>query len=138
MSARSGVVVRSRGTVAHYGIGIARPLYFRHESSLAHDTGPHPEGPGRIPAIEGELERHDWLGYERRSAPRVEMSALEAVHPRSYVEQVRELSSAGGGAFDPDTSPSAGSSDAPLHAPAGQAASAEASAPAEAKPAFAA
>ena len=112
--------------MAHYGIGIARPLYFRHESSLAHDTGPHPEGPGRIPAIERELERHDWLGYERRSAPRVEMAALEAVHPRSYVEQVRDVSSAGGGAFDPDTVASAGSYDAALHAAGGACALVEA------------
>ena len=32
-------------------------LYFRHESSLAHDTGSHPENKARIPAIEGELAR---------------------------------------------------------------------------------
>jgi acetoin utilization deacetylase AcuC-like enzyme len=105
--------------VAHYGIGIARPLYFRHESSLAHDTGPHPEGPGRIPAIEREMERHDWLGYERRSAPRVDLDVLHAVHPPRYEQQVRDVSSAGGGAFDPDTIASAGSYEAALHAAGG-------------------
>jgi len=42
---------------------MAPGLYFRHESSLAHDTGSHPENKARIPAIEGELEEeeHDAL-----------------------------------------------------------------------------
>src|SRR5438093_9571212 len=81
---------------------IARPLYFRHESSLRHDTGPHPEGPGRIPAIESELEARGWLGYERREAPAVALEDLTAVHPRDYVDSVRAVSGAGGGAFGPD------------------------------------
>ena len=32
----------------------------------------HPERPERIPAIERELEARDWLGFERREAPRAE------------------------------------------------------------------
>ncbi|MEA2474875.1 MAG: hypothetical protein QOE06_2790 [Thermoleophilaceae bacterium] len=95
---------------------MAPPLYFRHESSLEHDTGPHPEGPGRIPAIERELEARGWLGYERREAPEVAMDALVAVHPESQVRAVREMSEGGGGAFDPDTVASAGSFGAALHA----------------------
>ena len=104
---------------AVYRTGIAPPLYFRHDSSLEHDTGPHPEGPGRIPAIERELEARDWLGYERRQAPAVEIETLTAVHPRRYVDSVRELSERGGGAFDLDTVASPGSWNAALHAAGG-------------------
>lgn len=85
------------------------PLYFRHPASLEHDTGAHPEGPGRIPAIEAELERRDWLGYERREAPEVAADVLGAVHPPDYVAAVRAMSERGGGAFDADTLASAGS-----------------------------
>jgi acetoin utilization deacetylase AcuC-like enzyme len=102
-----------------YRIGIAAPLYFRHESSVEHDTGPHPEGPGRIPAIEREMERRDWLGYERRDAPEVPVSALNAVHPPAYVDGIRRLADSGGGALDPDTVMSVGSYRAALHAAGG-------------------
>jgi acetoin utilization deacetylase AcuC-like enzyme len=104
----------------------AAPLYFRHESSLAHDTGPHPEGPGRIPAIERELDARGWLGYGRREAPRVDPAALHAVHPVEYVESIQRLSDAGGGAIDADTVASAGSYDAALHAAGGACALVEA------------
>jgi acetoin utilization deacetylase AcuC-like enzyme len=95
------------------------PLYFRSDSSLEHETGPHPEGPGRIPAIEAELERRDWLGFERVDAPRVSPEALTAVHPQAYVDSVREMSERGGGAFDADTIASPGSYEAALHAAGG-------------------
>ena len=114
-----------RPPIGDYRTPIA-PLYFRHESSLSHETGSHPEGPGRIPAIERELERRAWLGYERREAPRVDMEALTAVHPRRYVDSIRAVSEAGGGAFDPDTVASAGSYDAALHAAGGACAMVEA------------
>jgi acetoin utilization deacetylase AcuC-like enzyme len=109
-----------------YRTGIAAPLYFRHESSLRHDTGPHPEGPGRIPAIEGELERRDWLGYERREAPEVATKQLYPVHPATYVDEVRFMSERGGGSFDPDTVVSADSYEAALHAAGGACAMVEA------------
>jgi acetoin utilization deacetylase AcuC-like enzyme len=94
-------------------------LYFRHASSVEHDTGTHPENPARIPAIERELERRGWLGYERREAPEVEMGALTAVHPESYVDSIRSVAERGGGWFDPDTVASAGSYRAALHAAGG-------------------
>src|SRR4051812_33554582 len=109
-----------------YRTGIAAPLYFRHESSLRHDTGPHPEGAGRIPAIEGELERRDWLGYTVREAPEVSMEQLTAVHPESYVDEVRAMSERGGGSFDPDTVASPDSYEAALHAAGGACALVEA------------
>ena len=102
-----------------YRTCIGAPLYFRHESSLDHDTGPHPEGPGRIPAIERALAEREWLGFERRQAPAVELDVLGAVHPRRYVDSVRAVSEGGGGAFDPDTVASAGSYNAALHAAGG-------------------
>jgi acetoin utilization deacetylase AcuC-like enzyme len=111
--------VSARRASDYYRTGIAAPLYFRHESSLEHDTGPHPEGPGRIPAIERELERRGWHGYERRDAPQVDPAALTAIHPQSYVDSIRAMSEAGGGAFDPDTVASAGSYTAALHAAGG-------------------
>ena len=98
---------------------MAQPVYVRHGSSLEHDTGLHPEGPGRIPAIEGELERRGWLGYRRLEAPAVEIEVLTRIHPRRYVDSVRAMSERGGGAFDLDTTASAGSYGAALHAAGG-------------------
>jgi acetoin utilization deacetylase AcuC-like enzyme len=51
---------------------------------------------------------------------------LRAVHPAGYVEEIRAVCEAGGGAFDPDTIASAGSYDAALHAAGGACAMAEA------------
>jgi acetoin utilization deacetylase AcuC-like enzyme len=98
---------------------MSAPLYFRSDTSLEHDTGPHPEGPGRIPAIEAELERRGWLGFERRDAPAVDMDVLAAVHPRSYIGELRILSERGGGSVDPDTVASPGTYEAALHAAGG-------------------
>jgi acetoin utilization deacetylase AcuC-like enzyme len=78
----------------------------------------HPERADRIRAIEAELERRDWLGWERREAPEAELERILAVHPSSHVEAVRELS-ARGGAFDLDTPTSTGSWDAALRAAGG-------------------
>jgi acetoin utilization deacetylase AcuC-like enzyme len=92
------------------------PLYWRHESSLEHDTGAHPENARRIPAIERELAARDWLGWERREAPAAEVERLLAVHPERHVESVRRTSEAGGGWFDADTVASAGTWEAALRA----------------------
>jgi acetoin utilization deacetylase AcuC-like enzyme len=95
------------------------PPLFRHPSSLDHDTGwGHPERPARMRAIEAELGRRDWLGWEPVEAPRATEEQLLAVHPREYVERVREMS-ARGAAFDPDTPTSAGSYEAALRAAGG-------------------
>jgi len=78
-------------------------VFLSHPSSIDHDTGfGHPERPDRIRAIERELERRDWLGFERREAPEATQEQLLAVHPQEHVEAVRELS-ARAGAFDLDT-----------------------------------
>jgi acetoin utilization deacetylase AcuC-like enzyme len=101
-------------------------VYFSHPSSLEHDTGPgHPERVDRIRAIEAELGRRDWLGFERREAPHATTDQLVAVHPESYVSLVRETC-ARSGAFDLDTPTSPGSWEAALHAAGGACALAEA------------
>ena len=111
-------------------------LYLRHAASLEHDTGSHPEGAGRIPAIEDALERRGWAGLERREAPEVDPRVLAAVHPERYVDSVRAMSEAGGGAFDADTVASAGSYNAALHAAGGACAMVEALLAGEAAAAF--
>jgi acetoin utilization deacetylase AcuC-like enzyme len=102
------------------------PPFFRHPASLEHDTGfGHPERADRVRAIEAELESRDWLGWEPVEAPRATDEQLLRVHPRDYVERVREFSAAGR-AFDMDTPTSAGSFEAALRAAGGACALVEA------------
>jgi acetoin utilization deacetylase AcuC-like enzyme len=98
---------------------MGRPVYLRHPSSVEHLTGAHPEQPARIPAIEDELERHDWLGFERVESPAATRAQLEAVHTPRHVTGLEELSAAGGGQVDMDTVVSEGSFNAALHAAGG-------------------
>jgi acetoin utilization deacetylase AcuC-like enzyme len=102
------------------------PPFFRHDASLEHDTGfGHPERADRIRAIEAELDGRDWLGWERIEAPAATGEQLLRVHPREYVEAVREHS-ARGQAFDVDTPTSPGTYEAALRAAGGACALAEA------------
>ena len=112
------------------------PLLFRHPSSLEHETGAHPEGSGRIEAIEAELAAREWLGWHSRAAPPVELDVLRAVHPDAHVEAVQAMSERGGGSFDADTVASAGSYVAALHAAGGACAMVEALLAGEARTAF--
>jgi acetoin utilization deacetylase AcuC-like enzyme len=102
------------------------PPFFRHDSSLQHDTGfGHPERADRIRAIEGELDSRDWLGWERVDAPAATEEQLLRVHPAEYVQTVREHSERSQ-AFDLDTPTSPGSYEAALRAAGGACALAEA------------
>jgi acetoin utilization deacetylase AcuC-like enzyme len=94
-------------------------VFLEHPSSLEHETGPHPEQPARIIAIERELERRGWLGFERMSSPRVDRSTLTRVHPESYVAAIERFCEAGGGNVDLDTVASRGSFAAALHSAGG-------------------
>jgi acetoin utilization deacetylase AcuC-like enzyme len=94
--------------VGGYRNAISAPLYFRHPASLEHDTGPHPERPDRIRALEAALGERDWLGYERREAPEATDEQLLRVHPAGHLEAVRRHC-ASGTAFDIDTPVSPGS-----------------------------
>ena len=95
------------------------PLLLRHPSSLEHDTGPHPERPARIVAIEHALAERDWLGWDVRESPAVDLEILHAIHPAPYVESIADVSAAGGGSLDMDTVVSEGSYRAALHAAGG-------------------
>jgi acetoin utilization deacetylase AcuC-like enzyme len=100
----------------------APPVLLHHPSSLDHDTGPHPEQPGRIVAIERELEARGWLGFAPVSSPTVPRAVLEAVHPSRHVELVERLAARAGAGrvhIDADTVVSAGSYVAALHASGG-------------------
>jgi acetoin utilization deacetylase AcuC-like enzyme len=102
------------------------PVLLSHPTSLLHETGwGHPERVDRMHAIGAELERRDWLGFERREAPRATEEQLLAVHTREHIEAVRETS-ARAGAFDLDTPTSEGSWEAALHAAGGACALVEA------------
>jgi acetoin utilization deacetylase AcuC-like enzyme len=94
-------------------------VFLAHPSSLEHETGPHPERPARITAIEHALAEDDWLGFERVLSPPVDRGVLTAVHPEPYVDAIERISAQGGGALDPDTVASAGSFNAALHAAGG-------------------
>ena len=95
------------------------PPFFRHPASLEHDTGHgHPERADRIRAIEAELEARDWLGWDQVEAPRATEEQLLRIHPREYVEQVREYSERGV-PFDMDTPTSPGTYEAALRAAGG-------------------
>jgi acetoin utilization deacetylase AcuC-like enzyme len=101
------------------------PPFFRHPASLEHDTGHgHPERADRIRAIEAELESREWLGWEPHEAPAASEEQLLRVHPREYVERVRDMS-ARSEAFDMDTPTSPGTYEAALRAAGGACALAE-------------
>ena len=102
-----------------YRTPMPAPAYFRHPSSLEHETGMHPERPARIPAIERELAARDWLGWERMEAPAARRESLLAVHGEDHVSFVEALAARGGGAIDLDTVASAGSWTAALHSAGG-------------------
>jgi acetoin utilization deacetylase AcuC-like enzyme len=97
----------------------AAPVFISHPTSLEHDTGDHPERKERLVAIARELERRDWLGWARASAPDVELDVLSAVHPLEYVESIQRACLMGGGWLDADTLLSERSYVAALHSAGG-------------------
>ncbi len=99
------------------------PLHYSHPACLEHDPRvhipAHPDTPERLLAIERALAAEDWLGWERRLAPAAEEAQLELIHTFRLVRMIKELSLAGGGAIDPDTSVGGPSYRAALHAAGG-------------------
>jgi acetoin utilization deacetylase AcuC-like enzyme len=98
-------------------------LYFHHSASLEHDprahSPHHPDTPERLLRIERTLAEHEWAGWQRRQAPALDEATLELVHTAAHVERIRQLSSIGGGAIDPDTIVGEASYRAALHAAGG-------------------
>jgi acetoin utilization deacetylase AcuC-like enzyme len=95
------------------------PRWFRHDAGRAHAIPGHPERPARIAALEAEMERHGWFGWERVDAPGATREQLARVHPLAHVDAIAELSARGGGAIDLDTSAVAGTYEAALRAAGG-------------------
>jgi acetoin utilization deacetylase AcuC-like enzyme len=95
------------------------PVFLENPLSLDHDTGPHPEQPARIVAIERELEVRGWLGFALVLSPAVDRSTLGAVHPVRYIDEIAAVSARGGGQLDLDTVMSPRSFEAALHAAGG-------------------
>jgi acetoin utilization deacetylase AcuC-like enzyme len=98
---------------------VSAPTLISHPSSLAHDTGSHPERAERILAIERELDSRPELRLERQLSDRAPRASLEAVHDPSHVERIERLCAAGGGYIDLDTVASEMSWEAALHAAGG-------------------
>ncbi|MBV9713993.1 MAG: histone deacetylase [Solirubrobacterales bacterium] len=94
-------------------------VFLDHPSSLAHDTGPHPEQAARIVSIERELDARGWLGFERIRSPAVQRADVTAVHSGSYVDAIERLCANGGGHIDFDTVVSERSFEAALHGAGG-------------------
>src|SRR5690606_38013824 len=65
---RTSVVATGSSDMTGTVSGVALPL-FRHESSLRHDTGSHPERAARLVAIERELEARGWCGFAPEPSP---------------------------------------------------------------------
>jgi len=118
-AAPAPTTTRSLGGSGTAGTVPGVPPWFRHDAGLAHDVPGHPERPARIVALEAEMERNDWFGWERVEAPRATRDELSRVHPPSHVDMVAELSARGGGAIDLDTSAVAGTYEAALRAAGG-------------------
>ena len=86
---------------------------------MAHDIPGHPERPARIVALEAEMERHAWFGWERVEAPRATRDQLLRVHRPEHVDFVADLCERGGGAIDLDTSAVARTYEAALRSAGG-------------------
>lgn len=91
---------------------------------LEHDPGPdHPESPGRLRVVMGELNRSPLVKARRCSIIEPEPARsenLELVHQREYIQLVEELCRKGGGVLDlGDTVVSRGSFEAALYAVGG-------------------
>lgn len=86
------------------------PIFYD-DQFLEHDTGfYHPENSGRLMAVTKALKASAIAqSLEWRSPTPIEtagdrlMGALYAVHPKRYVETIKQLAHEGGGNLDPDT-----------------------------------
>jgi acetoin utilization deacetylase AcuC-like enzyme len=81
-----------------------RTALLRSPAFLGHDTGSHPENPGRIVAIDAELEQQDLIGGRPEISFRpAGLAALERVHRLEYLDEIEEIALLGGGSLDADT-----------------------------------
>lgn len=93
-------------------------LVIGHPSGLDHDTGPgHPERPRRLDAAGRAFAAPDLIDrVVHREATEASLDDLFRVHTRDHVAAMRAITAAGGGWIDGDTTASARSFEAGLHA----------------------
>ena len=79
---------------------------------LDHDTGSHPESPGRLRAIMSHLYHSKLIDEVKQISPRyATIEDLMLVHDGRYVFEIERICKEGGGPLDPDTVVSAKSFD---------------------------
>ena len=93
-------------------------LLLTHPACLEHDTGyGHPERADRLRAIESALEAERFHYLVRKQAPLADLTVIERLHPKAYVEMVEaSIPKRDHKWLDPDTVVSAGSWQAALRA----------------------
>jgi acetoin utilization deacetylase AcuC-like enzyme len=93
-------------------------LLLTHPACLEHDTGfGHPERADRLRAIDDALAGDTFNDLKREEAPRADLSQIERLHPKTYVEMVHaEIPKKHHSWLDPDTVVSPGSWEAALRA----------------------
>lgn len=79
-------------------------LLYAHDRFLDHDTGSHPEAPGRLVAVHRALDSSGLAERcDRRSWEPAGDAAITSVHDAEYVAGIARIAAAGGGRPDPDT-----------------------------------
>jgi acetoin utilization deacetylase AcuC-like enzyme len=93
-------------------------LLLTHPACLLHDTGyGHPERADRLRAIDDALAAPAFKALKREQAPRAELSVIEQLHPKAYVEMIRaSIPARDHKMLDMDTVVSPGSWEAALRA----------------------
>lgn len=83
---------------------MTRAAVLRSTSFLGHDTGDHPENPGRIRAIERELRVRDAL-RDRPDVPfdLISLDEVGRTHSPLYLAALEQVTALGGGWLDADT-----------------------------------
>ena len=96
-------------------------LVISHPACLSHDMGEgHPERPDRLRAVERALESEAFQMLTRDVAPRADVSAIERVHPKEYIDAIRAATPKQGlTEIDQDTSMSPGTYEAALRSAGG-------------------
>ena len=105
----------------HLDVSPVTTLVISHPACLAHDMGEgHPERPDRLRAVERALETEVFQMLARDVAPRADLSAIERVHPKEYIDAIRAATPKQGlTEIDQDTSMSPGTYEAALRSAGG-------------------